>query len=146
MQQEVGFSQHRHQRVVRAPSGIARIRPVQRPLLSAVVSQHWRVQVQVRSGGTVRKLCELPVPYRREKTLTLRLAKTLEQILNGVVIGKTLHPQHLLQGRVRGQQTGVRKPPRTRQHRKQNAAKVWTGSMVLGELRANGKCSLTASS
>src|SRR5713226_5841512 len=92
VQQKMRFGQHRHQRMMRGPSMLARVGPAQRPLLPAVALEYGRVQIQAISGRTFRQPLQLPVPQAGEKTLTLSLAKTLEQVANGVVDRKASDP------------------------------------------------------
>src|SRR5712692_2713227 len=92
------FGQHRHQRMMRGPSMLARVGPAQRPLLSAVALEHGRVQIQAISARTFRQSLQLPVPQAGEKTLALSLPKTFEQVANGVVDWKASDPQQLVQG------------------------------------------------
>src|SRR5450759_1127002 len=119
MQQEVLLGQHRQQRMMRGPSMLVRIRPAQRTLLPAIAFKHSGVQIKTVSRCTFRKPCELPSPQAREKSLALPLPKTLEQVAQGVVAGKTRQAQYLVQRRVGTQQTGVCKSSRSRQHGQQ---------------------------
>jgi len=57
----------------------------------------------------------------REKTLAVSLAEALEQVANGVIDGKALHPQQGMQGHIGTQQTGVREAPRSGHHREQES-------------------------
>src|SRR5882762_1335019 len=87
------FGQHRHERMMRGPSMLARVGPAQRALLPTVALEHRRVQIQTISGRTFRQPLPLPVPQAGEKTLALSLPKTLEQVANGVVDRKASDPQ-----------------------------------------------------
>ena len=100
VQQKVRLGQHRYQRMMRRPPVLARVRPAQRSLLTAVAFKHRGIQIQTISRRTSRKPLQLPTPQAGEKTLALSLTEALEQVANGVVDGKARDPQHGVQGHI----------------------------------------------
>src|SRR5213595_2383720 len=146
MQNEVRFRQIRPQGMMREASVFARVRSLQRSLLSSVAFKHRGIQVQAVAPFPLGQSLHLPGPQRRVESVILSLPKTLEPVADGIVGREPSNPQHLLQGRQSARSSPVcakRRAPANTDSK--NAVNVCTGSIALGEVKRNGRCCRTAS-
>ena len=98
VEQEVGFGQHRQQRMMTGPSVFAWIVSLQRVLLLTIAFQDGGIQVQAVTVPAWRQTLHLPLRQGIKETMHLAHAETAEEIADGVVAGKAGPAQRAMQG------------------------------------------------
>src|SRR5437762_12079397 len=103
MQNEVRFRHNRQQGMMRGASVFARVRSLQRSLLSSVAFKHRGIQVQAVAPFPLGQSLHLPGPQRRVESVVLSLPNTLESVADSIVGREPSKPEHLLQGLIGAQ-------------------------------------------